>query len=1171
MRRAADIQEVTSRSGYTREERSIMSEPKVPDPQPVAFEFGTTTVDILFGNILSLEVDVDFLVSTDDNYLTMASGVAGALRKHAGPGYVAEAQKSCPVKAGTVVVTCPHDLKVDRPRLKRVLHGAVIDYDTEALPLEQLVYGTTANCLEKAEQLVRELGQETGSILFPAFAAGSGKLSMEACSRQMCGAIKAYLAIERPLKSIRITLFLGDAATPERKADIQSFIDQAELVLGVPYNPALGIRQTRDPFPRAEEIESLWAVVNRSDEDKEEHAVVNRSDEDKEEHAVVNCSDKGKKHAVILGGPRIGKQILLDRLYEQAQGPDSPLREGRRLVKLSFGRVHENTPVSFIYQKLLSALEAVEQDEDVRRDIKQVYADLANPANQKPGDSSAKGGDERDACDLFLDFLECYLKRYAGEVVFLVDHLPQLMDMESEEGEKFQSVRAFWSDIDRLADQGVRFVYTARDSVQYQRLLSRLSLGFQEQLQEIRLACVSSQDRKAWVAHIFERYIGRKSVPPGVMDFIDQEAGYHPYLISLAGYALIEAIKRDQVRNPRQHPRKYDGRTLEPFFREARYAIDGDRRGVFDQLMEHLPREHKTELDTLAQAVAAEEEFAELWPDLAEGQESSPAYRRSMELRGKIDYRGYLHQEILRELEDWGYLVNVEQPARGRAARIEPRTAQFVARPFWLYVQDYFRTRRWTSQVERPKDVVITLLRGYRDLSAYARSSAGSDQASDDTPAEAAASREPGSPDRASSHAPVGTAPVDSTSAASEARTARPQPTRSDWNMIWTMLRSRGARVITAQNPLSPEVKSEFMRGFDRCVRYHLDPVKDREPEVKKDPCADPKDEADRAPAGHTQPDRDRAPEQARGPGVFRNFRDVGSYILTQFTTVAIKRYLRDLPQGSTILLMVDDALRDIPWELMLETAYAGEIPFRVGRLIVSPEHSPVLLPPERGQGKVKALLIADPTAGEQNRLEMARREVCWLAGRLRRDEHFAEPDILIGPENCQRIRILNHLASGEYGLVHYSGHSRYLDEQSAWQVGDGDITTDQLTNAMQIAPPALVFSSSCESAEASGSQAAQYESQAYDLPSAFLQAGVEAYVGALWKVSQDSARRFVEEFYTVFLGADCELGECLRRAKWACKRAFATRDPVHWLPFVLYGDPHTRPGDLFPAMGQGG
>ena len=186
-------------------------------PAHTLFKFGDMKVEILQGSILKPGVPVDAVVSTDDNYMTMGSGVAALLRKHAGAiEYVREAQDKCPVKAGSVVVTQSYGLK-DLLNVDYVLHGAVIDYDTDVLSLPDLVEQTTANCLEQAEVLgLRSVPEAKRrglrSILFPAFATGSGKLSMEDCARRMCNAIKAYVGRERPLKSIYIMLYLPDAA-----------------------------------------------------------------------------------------------------------------------------------------------------------------------------------------------------------------------------------------------------------------------------------------------------------------------------------------------------------------------------------------------------------------------------------------------------------------------------------------------------------------------------------------------------------------------------------------------------------------------------------------------------------------------------------------------------------------------------------------------------------------------------------------------------------------------------------------------------------------------------------------------------------------------------------------------------------------------------------------------
>ena len=77
--------------------------PDPDNPLKTEFQFGSTAVRIIQGNIIKAGVSVDAVVSTDDNYLTMGSGVANVLARHAGPYYVRAAQAQCPVDAGTVV------------------------------------------------------------------------------------------------------------------------------------------------------------------------------------------------------------------------------------------------------------------------------------------------------------------------------------------------------------------------------------------------------------------------------------------------------------------------------------------------------------------------------------------------------------------------------------------------------------------------------------------------------------------------------------------------------------------------------------------------------------------------------------------------------------------------------------------------------------------------------------------------------------------------------------------------------------------------------------------------------------------------------------------------------------------------------------------------------------
>lgn len=961
--------------------------------------FGSTHVEILQGDIMAPGVDVDAVVSTDDNYLTMGSGVARLLAKKAGLRYVHDAQSQSPVKAGTVVVTKPYLLPRHGLPVQYVLHGTVIDYDTYDLPLEQVVYQATINCLDKAA------GLEVRNVLFPAFATGSGGLAMESCAHQMCTAIKTYLAQERPLQAIYVILYrpAEGTADPDRVQEFeqrnQRFIREANLVLGVPYDPAREVSQTRNFYGRDQVFQQLEAVMSAPPGDATH-----------------------KRHAVLLGGPGIGKSALTDQLYHRARQPGSTLPQGLCVVPVSLGRVHEETPASFVYRKLLRCLSDQERDPQVAKELARAYAD-------------PEMNGER-----FRAFLQEHADHYP-QIVFLVDHLPRLLDMGAKE---------LWPDLDKLQDR-VQFIFTATDDDRYQALLGRLGDAFKGGLEEIRLECITPQERQAWIDALYQSYLER-SPTPAEYDFFQEEAGRHPSLIALLGHALIQALVRDRLTNP-THPQQYDQGTLAPFFQAARNAVERPRQSFFDLLLGlALSPEERSALRNVTEFLYIWEQKRVLLPDLARGDPQALA-RLQVLLPREMELRPLLDSASLRRLQAWGYLVD--------AGSLD--TVQFMARPFLAWASRYFGLGAGRAQPGAPLDVEIRL--------------------------------------------------------------ESPQP----GTISVGLRRGRGPRSVSAQKELLPAIKDEFKKGFGLYINHQLHPVRN--------------------------PD----------PGVFQDIESVASYILAQFTTSAIKSYLQDPPPDSTVLIEMDDALKDLPWELMLEAAYAGQIPFQVGRIIASQQEPHNIRPPVRGTNKVKALLIGDPVGD----LDEARNEVLALAGRMRSDPRFEEPDVCIGPEQCQRIALLQILGSGQYGLIHYSGHTHFNGYTSAWQLKDGnDITTNLLTNALQMAPPALVVSSSCESAVGGEPQPVRYEDQTFDLPSAFLQAGVEAYIGTLWEVESLVARRFIETFYDAFLDEGPHLGECLRRAKMACKER---GDLVNWLAFILYGDPHIAPADLLPALREQG
>jgi O-acetyl-ADP-ribose deacetylase (regulator of RNase III) len=390
--------------------------PGEPYQLKTTFSFGSSTVRIVFGDIFNTIPGIveAALVSSDDNYLTMHTGVSGSLREKLGNVYVQELQAKCPVEAGTVLCTRLSNLK-DYPKnfenklpenVDYVFHAAVIDYDRSDRQIEDIVEAATTNCLNRAEDL------GIASLIFPLMGAGgAGEDQVRRCARAMAMAIKAYLAQERPVKEAVLVLRDASAAADqERQARNLSIIQEINLVLDVPYNPLLPGSQARDLYGRQDLLGQLTAVLNDS--------------------------VPGKRHMLVLGGPKSGKWALLDQLFLETQASGSPLAKDRFFAKVTFGRIYENTSLAFVYRKLIIAMARYEQNNELRQRILDSYA-------------SREVG-----C---TEFIELVKKEYKGkEIVFLLDELPDLLKLRPDETPRPGDIRLFWADLDQL-DRYVRF------------------------------------------------------------------------------------------------------------------------------------------------------------------------------------------------------------------------------------------------------------------------------------------------------------------------------------------------------------------------------------------------------------------------------------------------------------------------------------------------------------------------------------------------------------------------------------------------------------------------------------------------------------------------------------------------------------------------------------------
>jgi serine/threonine protein kinase len=148
---------------------------------------------IVRGHIAGQEVDA--VVSSDDDELSMDGGVSKAIRRGGGEEIYEEARRLIPVRAGRAVVTTAGSLKA-----RFVFHGVTLG-NTEKLSRD-LITEIVRSCFYHADSLMLE------SIAFPLLGTGAGGFSKQVCLDTIFRfAAKTLLVGLTTVRTVRIVLF----------------------------------------------------------------------------------------------------------------------------------------------------------------------------------------------------------------------------------------------------------------------------------------------------------------------------------------------------------------------------------------------------------------------------------------------------------------------------------------------------------------------------------------------------------------------------------------------------------------------------------------------------------------------------------------------------------------------------------------------------------------------------------------------------------------------------------------------------------------------------------------------------------------------------------------------------------------------------------------------------
>ena len=135
--------------------------------------------DVIQGDIASQSADA--LVNAAGTSLRMGSGVAGALRRAAGPGLNEEAVAKGPVELGEVAVTDAFRLDAEY-----VIHAAAMPHYGDGQATAESIQNATRNALSAADD------RDCRSIVIPALGCGVAGFDLEEGARIIAETIATY-------------------------------------------------------------------------------------------------------------------------------------------------------------------------------------------------------------------------------------------------------------------------------------------------------------------------------------------------------------------------------------------------------------------------------------------------------------------------------------------------------------------------------------------------------------------------------------------------------------------------------------------------------------------------------------------------------------------------------------------------------------------------------------------------------------------------------------------------------------------------------------------------------------------------------------------------------------------------------------------------------------------
>jgi CHAT domain-containing protein len=283
---------------------------------------------------------------------------------------------------------------------------------------------------------------------------------------------------------------------------------------------------------------------------------------------------------------------------------------------------------------------------------------------------------------------------------------------------------------------------------------------------------------------------------------------------------------------------------------------------------------------------------------------------------------------------------------------------------------------------------------------------------------------------------------------------------------------------------------------------------------------------------------------------------ELGRTLRDVFLGAKGRRLLADLDR-TALLLMVDETVLHLPWEMMFDSDNSPLVLAPFGRVVTTRVAPPTGRDLAMEDPTVRILAVENPT----DDLAASERVIEVIEG-LRP----ANPDLdievtTLARRDATRRRFAETVLAHDFDIVHFAGHGRFDGDHpsdSAVVLADGLLTDEHVLKLRWKQPPFVVWNSSCESARVGpGTRIVSNARRSNGLASAFLSRGVEAYLGHYFFVEDTSAAEFSETFYTTLL-RERNVGRAVQEARQRAIDRFAGECDLTGLGAVFFGDAGT-------------